>query len=103
MRYSNLEPLFPLGEILMSPGAKALGNDIYRLLHRHQSGDWGEVGSSEDHELNDLALANGEAIISQFLVSSQLEKTEIVIIMTEDDRLQTVVYVEGEPALQPAG
>ena len=103
MGYSNLEPLFPLGEVLTSPGVKEFGIDIYRLLRRHQSGDWGEVLCSEDIEANDLALANGEAILSQCLVASPLGKSHIVTIMTEDNRLQTVAYVEGEPALLPAG
>lgn len=102
MGYSNIEPLFPLGEILASPGAIRLGIDLNRLLRRHQSGDWGDI-CPEDIAANKQALSNGEAILSQYPVTTAVGSTSIVIVMSEDDRSHTVVLLAGEPALHPAG
>jgi hypothetical protein len=102
MGYSNIEPLFPLGVILTSPGVIGLGIDINRLLRLHQSGDWGDI-CPEDSDANEQALSNGEAILSQYPVTTSSGITSIVIVMSEDDRSHTVVLLAGDPALLPAG
>jgi len=102
MGYSNIEPLFPLGEILTSPGVIGLEIDIYRLLQRHQSGDWG-VLCPEDIEANNQALSNGEAILSQYPVTTALGSASVVFVMSEDDRSLTVIFLADESALLPAG
>lgn len=102
MAYSNIKPLFPLGELLTSPGVIRFGINLDRLLRRHQCGDWGDI-CPEDREANDRAIANGEAILSQYPVTTAPGSTSIVIIMSEDDRSYTVIYLDSEPALHPAG
>jgi len=102
MGYSNIEPLFPLGEILTSPGVIGLGIDLNRLLRRHQSGDWGDI-CPDDIAANEQALTYGEAILSQYPITTSMGSTSIVIVMSEDDRSHTVVLLAGDPALLPAG
>jgi len=102
MEYSNIEPLFLLGEILTSPGVIGFAINLDRLLLRHQCGDWGDI-CSEDREANDRAIANGEAILSQYPVTTSPGSTSIVIIMSEDDRSYTVAFLDSESALHPAG
>jgi hypothetical protein len=81
MGYSNVHPLFHLGDLLVSTGVTALGIDLMPLLKRHAYGDWGEV-CMEDADANDLALNNGEAIPSQYHVTTRSKKCVMVIIMT---------------------
>ena len=57
--------------------------------------------SAEDVELNKQALANGEAIVSQYHVITDMRKPVMVTIVTEDDRSYTLIFMEGEAA--PAG
>ena len=94
MGYSNIEPLFPLGEILTSPGVIGLGIDINRLLRLHQSGDWGDI-CPEDIEANEQALTNGEAILSQYPVTTSSGIASIVIVMSEDDRSRRRIVYSG--------
>ena len=102
MSYFNNEPIFSLEEIMISPGVTHLGIDLTPLLRRHQECDWSQMCAA-DVELNKQALANGEAIISQYHVITLMRKTVMVTIMTEDDRSYTRMFIEGEPAMMPAG
>jgi|GEM_PF-2342813 len=61
-----LEPLFPLGDVYLTAGVAALELDpdeIGRLLHRHQCGDWGDL-DEEDKAANDLDLREGGRLLS---------------------------------------
>ena len=102
MRFFDNGPIFPLGEILISPGVIKLGIDLMPLLCRHQKCDWSEL-SAYDVEANNHALANGEAIVSQYHVTTPLRESVMITIMTEDDRSYTVICIDGEPAMLPAG
>lgn len=62
-------PIFPLGQILATPGAlDALGKchqNPLSFLARHSSGDWGEL-SDGDRELNEQAVIDGSRIFSAY-------------------------------------
>lgn len=64
---------FELGQIVATPGAIELANDIRQeqqiesvpvfsvMLFRHSRGDWGEV-CDEDKRANDAALLSGDRL-----------------------------------------
>jgi len=87
--------LFPLGQTVATPGALAAlekaGVSSWRLLQRHQRGDWGDV-SPEDSKENDLSVKNGFRILSSYGIG---EGTRIWII-TEADRSVTTLLLPGE-------
>ena len=101
MAYYYKAPLFPLGDILCSPGAEALGIDLHRLLRRHQSGDWGEIPYIEDITANDQSIVSGEAILSLYEVVTPAGEPQIVAIMTENDRSLTMVFLSNESPASP--
>jgi hypothetical protein len=87
---------------MISPGVSNLGIDTTPLLRRHLECDWSQM-SAEDAELNKQALENGEAIVSQYHVITNMRKAIMVTIMTEDDRSFTMIFIDGEPSMLPAG
>jgi len=91
------QPLFLIGELLVSSGMIKLGIDPNPFLRRHQNGDWGDL-CAEDESSNNAALSVGEEILSQYPVTLANGEAEIVVIMTEGDRSQTVVFLLNEPA-----
>lgn len=94
--YRFFQPLFPLGDILVTPGVDALGIDLRPLLRRYQSGDWGE-DCPEDRATNNHAIENHEAILSDYPVMVDEEIIRIHI-MTESDRSYTIVFLPSEGA-----
>lgn len=89
------EPLFPLGLILATPAAmemlEAAQISPSRFLHRHASGDWGDL-SEEDRRLNDRALRTGERVLS---VYRPFDRGTLWII-TEADRSATTLLTPEE-------
>lgn len=87
--------LFPLGQIVATPGAlDALDTaavDGWTLLHRHQSGDWGDV-QAEDAEENERSVVNGWRILSSY----PLDIGERIWIITEADRSSTTMLLPEE-------
>ena len=87
--------LFPLGQIVATPGAlDALDTaavDSWTLLHRHQSGDWGDV-QAEDAEENERSVVNGWRILSSY----PLDIGERIWIITEADRSSTTLLLPEE-------
>lgn len=65
------EPLFPLGSLGMTPGARDFARDhsdnpaafLASLVVRHQSGDWGTT-DRHDRRANDAAVLDGSRIMS---------------------------------------
>jgi hypothetical protein len=61
--------LFPLGQVVATPGAIAvmerLGINPAGLLARHVTGDWGDI-APEDRGLNEQALIDGSRIFSVY-------------------------------------
>lgn len=56
------EPMFALGQVVATPGALSamteLGIAPLNLIHRHVTGDWGDLGAS-DQQQNWLAIGSG--------------------------------------------
>jgi hypothetical protein len=84
----------PLGKVVATPGALQLldntGADPLCLLHRHASGDWGEL-DPEDRRENELSVREGRRVLSNY----PLGKNRIWII-TEADRSTTTILLPEE-------
>lgn len=87
---ANFPPKFPLGRLLATPGAIALGINFAPYINRHVRGDWGDV-DSEDWERNDASIEEGSRINSAY----QTAEGRIWII-TEADRAVTTVLLPSE-------
>ena len=88
-----VNPAFPLGQVVATPAALKLvpPEVLLRWLHRHQTGDWGDVGP-EDWAANDRALTDGDRLLSSYLTDSGTK----VWIITEWDRSATTVLLPEE-------
>jgi hypothetical protein len=82
--------LFPLGEIVITPGATALEIDFKPYLKRHQTGDWGDI-SRENAEINDLCVNQKFPLASLYVVDKNC-----FLIVTEQDRSVTTVCLPAE-------
>ena len=87
--------LFATGQIVMTPGAhEALLSenlDPTMLLARHMAGDWGDNLCAEDSEANDVALADGDRLLSSYKVG-----TGTVWVITEWNRSATTLLLPSE-------
>src|SRR5262245_53258450 len=88
-------PLFDPGRVVATPGAIvaiefARANAV-ELLHRHLSGDWGDL-SDHDKRLNDEAATSGGRILSAYTLADG----EKVWIITEADRSATTILTPDE-------
>jgi hypothetical protein len=91
----NHQPLFPLGQIVATPGALEALTDARQspveFLARHARGDWGEV-CAEDKALNDEAVKDGSRILSAY-------RTKVGVklwVITEADRSSTCLLLPDE-------
>jgi hypothetical protein len=86
---------FHLGQILATPGAldalEATGQDGWRYLKRHQSGDWGEV-CPEDAEENEFSLGHGLRLLSAYTLPTGVK----LWIITEADRSASTLLLPSE-------
>ena len=92
----TLNALFPLGQIVATPGAlSALGGEGISsdaLLTRHVTGDWGEL-SEDDRRENELSIEEGLRILSAY----KLPHTGVKLwIITEADRSVTTLLLPDE-------
>jgi hypothetical protein len=89
-----LFPLFQIGTALVSAGAIDFliehGVSAYRLVYRHQSGDFGDLDTSDIHE-NALAITNGLRVMSAYQIAGQR-----FLVITEADRSSTTVMLSSE-------
>lgn len=99
------EPLFEVGRLFMTPGAKAaLTEEAMQIakdpvvvqftsyLVRHTTGDFGTL-CAEDVEANHYAIKHGLRILSAYV----LPKTDVTIwIITEADRASTTILLPEE-------
>lgn len=89
------KPLFPLGQILATPGVlgafESSGDDPLDFLLRHVNGDWGDLAEHDRRE-NQLSLEKGFRILSSYRLS---DGTRIWII-TEADRSSTTILLPQE-------
>lgn len=85
---------FPLGQIVSTPGALALLDQMAvnadELTQRHQHGDWGNV-PPEDAEENENAILNGNRILSSYELGDKR-----IWIITESDRSSTTLLLPEE-------
>ncbi len=92
---NNTKPRFPLGQIVATTGAidalQSTCQTAMEMLQRHIVLDPGEL-DEEDQQANIEAVANGERILSSFLLN---DGTKIWII-TEADRSSTCILLPDE-------
>lgn len=81
-------PLFEIGRLLITPNAQQalLNYPILLLLHRYQTGDWGDV-DVKDWQANEHALEANQRLLSSYLID---DNTRIIMI-TESDRSKTTL------------
>jgi len=87
--------LFPLGQVLLTPGAIEALNEAGQLPHeflsRHLSGDWGDL-CDEDKRENEFSINRTLRILSKYHTS----KGEALYIITEADRSATTILRPAE-------
>ena len=92
---SSNKKLFPLGMVVMTPGAAALlvksETPSRRIIERHQAGDWGEL-MPDDCTLNDDAVKYGDRILSAY----KLGAGGRLWVITEADRSVTTLLLPSE-------
>jgi hypothetical protein len=94
-------PKFQLGQIVATPGAIAACRPerLTICLHRHSRGDWGNV-CAEDKALNDLALVEGERVLSAYAIDESKPAKgygeNCLWIITERDRSVTTFLLPNE-------
>ncbi len=101
MNSKTTTPKFQLGKIVATPGAltllENLGLSPSTFLHRHQSGDWGDL-CEEDKKLNDEAVKyEGDMDKQQRTFSAyNLTATDKIWIITEWDRSSSCILLPEE-------
>jgi hypothetical protein len=90
--------LFPLGNIVITPGAKAAvlatrapEYTALRLLERHQTGDWGEL-DRHDQRVNQQAVKKGHRLLSAYTLETGVK----VWVITESDRSVSTILTPDE-------
>ena len=90
------KPLFPLGQIVATPGAieavEEANQRLDVLLCRHVAGDFGVV-DPEDWQTNEQAIQDGTRILSAYVLP---ETQERIWIITEADRSSTCCLLPSE-------
>jgi hypothetical protein len=87
--------LFPLGQVVATPGALAALERAKQtatlFLDRHANGDWGELDQSDVDE-NEYSVAHGFRLLSSY----QTNAGEKLWIITEADRSATTLLLPEE-------
>jgi len=91
-----VKPLFPLGQVVATPGALAAigvsGDDLSTYQARHQRGDWGDI-DAHDRKENPLSREQGFRLISVYTLSITGVK---IWVITEADRSSTCILLPEE-------
>jgi hypothetical protein len=89
--------MIELGRLVMTSGVShwSQGNldrisGLSKIVGRHKNKDWGEV-CSEDWETNNVAVENGERILSSYTIDD-----EKLWVITEWDRSITTILFPSE-------
>jgi hypothetical protein len=86
---------FPLGRVLMTPGAGAALDAQFHcpgeFLLRHRNGDWGELDAHDVAE-NERSLRNGFRLLSSY----PLRREGRLWVITEADRSATTLLLPDE-------
>ena len=95
---TKIRPLFPLGEVVATPGAMEAVSEMAdpagtaaRIITRHVCGDWGDL-DREDRAANDRAVNDGTRILSAY----NLPGGTRIWIITEADRSVTTLLLPEE-------
>lgn len=87
--------MFARGQVVATPGAlnamTELGISPLALIHRHVTGDCGELGA-EDQQQNLLAIRSGMRIFSSYKIGASVK----IWIITEADRSSTTLLLPDE-------
>jgi hypothetical protein len=96
MQEQTKTALFPLGQIVATPGALAAlakaGQTTLEFLERHVCGDWGELDEADRKE-NQLSLKCGFRLLSSYRTSAVDTKLWVI---TEADRSVTTILLPEE-------
>lgn len=86
------KPRFPLGRLLITPGAQDAFSreEVLSAVSRHQRGDWGTL-CKEDCQVNEEALKTGERLFSAYRYHAKK-----LWIITEADRSATTILLPDE-------
>jgi len=91
----STKALFPLGQIVATPGALAALTRAKQAPHdfliRHRTSDWGELGH-EDKAENEYGLQHGFRILSSYTTATG----EKLWVITEADRSVTTLLLPEE-------
>ena len=86
---------FPLGRLFLTPGAiEALAEseqEPFEFLRRHQSGDWGDLGT-EDKRENEFSVPRVLRILSKYHTA----EGAALYVITEADRSATTILLPSE-------
>ena len=89
----SVKPLFPLGQIVSTPGAldslARANQQPHAFLNRHAAGDWGSELSEEDKAENEYSLEHGFRILSSYKTAAG----ERIWVITEADRSVTTLLL----------
>ena len=80
-----------VGRLVATPGARALGVDLFSYLARHTAGDWGDL-DPHNWVANDRASLSGLPVMSAY----RLDKGGYLWVITEGDRLTTTFLIPTE-------
>lgn len=86
LRDKPIEPLFSIGRLVATPAVLNWPIELMPYLHRHMTGDWGDVGN-DDKIANDSALTEYEGR----LFSAYDTPCGRLWIITEWDRTVTTI------------
>jgi hypothetical protein len=95
MQETTKATLFPLGQIVATPGAIAAlekaGQQPQEFLSRHVCGQWGDL-CEEDRRENQFSLERGFRILSSYRTNAG----EKIWLITESDRSVTTILLPEE-------
>ncbi len=95
MKRKKQKPLFPLGQVVATPGAlealEEAGQSPSEFLQRHQTGDWSEM-VKEDRKENQKAVKQDFRVFSSY----EMESGEKLWVITESDRSSTCLLLPSE-------
>jgi len=88
----DLTTTFPLGQLVMTPGAQTTFDEKTRAecLQRHAKGDWGDL-DDEDKRLNTRSVSTGGRLMSSYTIGDK----ELWVV-TEADRSVTTLLLPEE-------
>ena len=90
-----MKPLFPLGQVVATPGALAAienaGQQPGDFLARHVSGDWRELAALDVQEI-EFSLQRGLRLLSAYDTSAG----DKLLVVTEADRPSTCILLPDE-------